>query len=68
MAEQMQRDRAEHIRGKLVEQLQALKLLERDLKTHPGASIQERKRADTVVVAIAFIEHAVSALEMATER
>jgi hypothetical protein len=57
-------DHAEHVRGKLTEQLQTLQLLERELKTEDD--LRQRIRGDAVAVAIKHVRHAIDALELAS--
>jgi hypothetical protein len=51
-----------HIHGKLGEELETLRLLERKLKRRRDQDLRERVRADMVAVAIEHVEAAIGAL------
>jgi hypothetical protein len=56
---------AEHIRAKLVEELQTLELLERELSSHQD--IHEHVRRGAIAVAIGHVRLAIDALELANK-
>ena len=60
------REQALHIRAKLAEELETLKLLDHALKARPDHDFHERTRPDVIAVAIEHVEAAMAALEMAT--
>jgi hypothetical protein len=65
--EQTHRARALELGEELRPRLEALKVLERDLKRRPDQDVHERTRPDMVAVAIEHLEQAMSALFMASQ-
>jgi hypothetical protein len=65
--EQTHRTQAMHIHGKLGEELETLRLLERTLKRRRDQANHERVRADMVTVAVEHLEQAIEALLMASQ-
>jgi hypothetical protein len=55
-------EQAQHIRGKLTEELQALKLLEEELKGHAAQDLRKRVRLDRMSVAIGYLQKCVDEL------
>jgi hypothetical protein len=55
------RSQAEHVRGKLTEELQTLTLLERELRNHP----EQLLRINNIALAIGYLEQAIDALDLA---
>ncbi len=59
--------RAAQLCEELRPHLEALKVLERDLKRRPDQDLHERTRPDMVAVAVEHVEQAMSALLMASQ-
>ena len=64
-AEHTHRDHARYIRAKLAEQLETLKLLERNLGRRPDHNLHELIGAEMVAVAISHVQQAIDLLEIA---
>ena len=61
-------EQARRIRVRLFDELQTLKLLERELRQRRDQNARERTRADKVAVAIEHLKQAMAALELASQK
>jgi hypothetical protein len=63
MQTQTHREQAKHIRAKLAEEVQTLKLLEEDLKGQPGQRRREWERLNEMSAAIGYLQKALAQLD-----